>query len=106
MSDTPEQKQPQNEDSKDPGAEATPKEATSAPQVKAPSKPLKPPSKPVSMAPPAKKAPAKKPDPAITFDKEEKDDAPTVPMLVIDGIAAAVAVVFTVLILRDVMPFL
>jgi len=131
MSDTPDQNKPLNEDSQR-SPEKAPEQATpSSPRVKAPSKPVKPPSKPApqpdsqpaaqtpskpapkpkpaSVTPAAKKqeaAKAKKPDSSITSDEKDVDDSPSVPMLVIDGLAAVIAVTFTVLILRDVMPFL
>lgn len=68
--------------------------------------------KPVTVAPtPKAAAPAPTTanpftDTTITFDDEKKTEAVSVPMLVIDGLAAAVAIAFTVMILRDVMPFL
>lgn len=68
--------------------------------------------KPVTVAPtPKAAAPAPSTanpftDTAITFDDEKKKESVSMPMLVIDGLAAAVAIAFTVLILRDVMPFL
>lgn len=130
MSDTPDQSKPLPEDPSSPAAERAPQEApVSPPQVKVPSKPVKAPSmtvssssepakapseptsapskpKPVSVTPAAKKQPVKRPDAGITFDEQDKDEGPSTPMLVIDGLAAAVSIAFTVLILQDVMPFL
>jgi hypothetical protein len=119
MTDTPEHNKPRPGDSQDPAEEAAPQSATPKPQVRAPSKPVKPPSKPtpkpISITPDEKKseaapkpAPAQKADSSITFDEENNidDDVPGVAMLVVDGLAAAVAVAFTVLIFLDVSPSL
>lgn len=43
---------------------------------------------------------------SITVDETAESHTVSTPMLVIDGLAAVVAIVFTVLILRDALPFL
>ncbi|PXA04266.1 hypothetical protein DDZ13_06935 [Coraliomargarita sinensis] len=111
MSDTPDPNKPQSESSQDSAPESTPQEPQAASPVKAPSKPVKPPSKPtpkpISITPTEKKeAPASKPDTSITFDEGPADDTPSTAMLVVDGLAAVIAITFTVLIVRDAMPFL
>lgn len=74
-------------------------------------KPVMP--KPAAATPPSfkPKAPSPKANPSadsssITFDDEENTKEVSTPMLVIDAVAALVAVTFAILVLRDVMPFL
>lgn len=82
-----------------------PKPAATAPKP-APKAP-----KPAPTASTSKPESTSKPNPfaggsSITFDDDSKANKVSKPMLVVDGLAAAVAIAFTVLILQDVLPFL
>lgn len=125
MTDTPEDKNPHpditfDDDTTDAAPQAeTPKPA---PSIKAPSKPaaVTPPPKPVPVAPaksaakpvtiapaPAKKAPTPAAKPTAKVNEQQaKSEKVSVAGLVIDGLAAAFAVTFAILILNDVLPFL
>lgn len=66
-------------------------------------------SSPPSLKPSATTTPKANPftdTSTITFDDDAKSKQVSTPMLVIDAVAALVAVTFAVLVLRDVMPFL
>ncbi|MFU8848002.1 MAG: hypothetical protein ACNA77_04715 [Opitutales bacterium] len=89
--------------------ESTPsaKEDSSGEKAAEPKPSASPPSFKPAAAPTPKAANPFTESSSITFDEEEKKtQGVSVPMLVVDSLAAAVAIVFTVLILRDVMPFL
>ncbi|MGB0744027.1 MAG: hypothetical protein ACPGSB_05835 [Opitutales bacterium] len=64
-------------------------------------------AKPISIAPKAdkpKSTPAR--DSSISYDKKKKESDVSVVSVAVDGVAAAVAIIFTVLILQDALPFL
>ena len=72
-------------------------------QTPAPAKPAPRPAAPQSAAPKAPTpAPVATPGSAPIAEK----DSVSVPALVVDAIAAAIAIAFTVLLLQDVLPFL
>lgn len=131
MTDTPESSKPEAEDAAKGPAQDTPPPAPAKPvkpeQPAAAAAPVKPQlklspdtsktsaptasapasTKPISITP---KPSAAKPAPAasssITVDEAPAEKKPSVVGIVIDGLAAAIAVTFTILILQDVMPFL
>lgn len=88
--------------------ESTPsvKEEVSEEKAPAPKPAASPPSFKPGVSPTQKATNPFTESSSITFDDEPKAEGVSVPMLVVDSLAAAVAIVFTVLILRDVMPFL
>lgn len=71
-----------------------------------------PTQQPVSAAPkpvaakPSPTKPSPKVDPSIRFDDDSANTEVSLPSLIIDGVAAAVAVIFTILIFKDSLPFL
>ena len=128
MSDTPESPQP--EDARPAPVAPTPVAATPA----APAKPARPetpaaampaaPQKPVTPAAPprpaAPVAPTKPATPVARFEDlaenrsststdnftVDEDDSPSKAGVLLDAVAAAVAIAFTALLLKDVLPFL
>ena len=105
MSDTPEKPTP----SFDEMAESKPAPTPAAEQPASPPPPAKPAPKPVVIAkdPEPVKPAAPVADPSITFDdSEDGSDGISIPALVVDAVAAAIAIAFTVLLLQDVLPFI
>lgn len=79
-----------------------------------PAPPVKPKPRPAAQQPTVgvgHKAPSKQPsgitvDPSISFDDDSRSDGPNIAFVIVDAIAAAVAIAFTVLLAQDVLPFL